>query len=145
MPVEGSSSSSSSAAPRPPGLACVRRPVLRRHCRCARRAVNDAAPACVNQNAQFTSLEGHIKYAVPRLYGAGSARSGFATCLPVPWGGWGPLVRAKKAVFRVLNFQEIGFLTCLATAVESARVIRTGSYLAHLSFDTCCTRSIRVC
>ena len=35
-----------------------------------------------------------------------------------PWGGWGPLVRAKQAVFRVLNFQEIGVLTCLATPVE---------------------------
>ena len=94
-------------------------------------------PCCgklgVNQNAWFTCLEGHIKYAVPSLYGAGSARSGFATCLPVPWGGWGPLVRAKQAVFRVLNFQKIGVLTCLATAVESARAIRTGSYLAHLS------------
>ena len=106
-------------------------------------------PCCgklgVNQNAWFTCLEGHIKYAVPSLYGAGSARSGFATCLPVPWGGWGPLVRAKQAVFRVLNFQKIGVLTCLATAVESARVIRTGSYLAHLSFNTCCTRHICVC
>ena len=79
------------------------------------------------------------------MYGAGSARSGFAACLPVPWGGWGSLVRAKQAVFRVLNFQEIGVLTCLATAVESAREIRTGSNLAHLSEDTCCARCICVC
>ena len=65
----------------------------------------------VNPIAQFTCLEGHINKAVPRLYGAGSARSGFGMCLPVPWGGWGPLVRAKQAVFRVLNFQKIGVLT----------------------------------
>ncbi len=79
------------------------------------------------------------------LYGAGSARSDFTTCLLVPWGGWGPLVRSKQAVFRVLIFEQIGILTCLVTAVESARGIKTGSYSAHLSFDSCCTRRTCVC
>ncbi len=53
-------------------------------------------------------------------------------------GGWGPLVRFKQAVFRELNFEQISVLTRLATAVQPARGIWTGSYLAHLSFDARC-------
>ena len=60
---------------------------------------------------------------MPSVYATGCARSDFTTCLPVPWRGWGPLVRSKQAVFRVLNFGRIGVWTCLATAVESARSI----------------------
>ncbi len=48
---------------------------------------------------------------------------------PVPWRGWGPLVRSKQAVFRVLDFEPIGVVGCLATIVEEARSIRTGSNL----------------
>ena len=40
----------------------------------------------------------------------GCARSDFTTCLPVPWRGWGPLVRSKQAVSRVLDFDRIGVL-----------------------------------
>jgi hypothetical protein len=46
--VPWSSSSSSSAAPRPGLRASARPPPAVRHCRCARRAVNDYAPACGN-------------------------------------------------------------------------------------------------
>ena len=55
----------------------------------------------------------------------------FTTCLPVPWRGWGPLVRSKQAVFRVLDFERIDVLGCLATIVEEARSIRKGSNSAH--------------
>ncbi len=37
-----------------------------------------------NQSSRFTCLEGHTIFAVPSLYGAGSARSDFSSCLPVP-------------------------------------------------------------
>ena len=65
------------------------------------------------------------------MHGTGCARSDFTTCLPVPWRGWGPLVRSKQAVFRVLDFERIGVLGCLATIVEEARSIRKGSNSAH--------------
>ena len=77
---------------------------------------------------------------MPSDNGAGGARSDFTTCLPVPRRGWAPLVRSKQAVFRVPDFERIGVWTCLATAVESARSIRTGSNLAHPSCYLRCTR-----
>ena len=70
------------------------------------------------------------------FYGTGCARSDFTTCLPVPWRGWGPLVRSKQAVFRVLDFERICVRTCLATAVELARSIRAGSNLADWSSNS---------
>ena len=80
------------------------------------------------------SMGAHVHKDVPSVYATGCARLDFTTCLPVPRRGWGPLVRSKQAVFRVLNFGRIGVWTCLATAVESARIIRAGSNLDCWSF-----------
>ncbi len=63
------------------------------------------------------SMWTYVNLDVPSLYGTGCARSDFTTCLPVPWRGWRPLVRIEQAVLRVLNFEGISVLTCLATAV----------------------------
>ena len=78
------------------------------------------------------------------MYGTGCARSDFTTYLPVPWRGWGPLVRSKQAVFRVLDFERIGVLGCLATIVEEARNIRTGSNSAHGSSAALCARHAEI-
>ncbi len=46
---------------------------------------------------------------VPSVYATGCARSDFITCLPVPWRGWGPLVRSKPAVFWYSILSESAF------------------------------------
>ena len=86
----------------------------------------------------FVNLDVHS------MYGTGCARSDLTTCLPVPWGGWGPLVRSKQAVFLVLDFELISVSSCLATAVETIRTIQAGSNLAHWSFHARCPRRICV-
>ena len=86
-----------------------------------------------------------VNYDIFSECAAGCAGSDFTTCLPVPWRGWGPLVRSKQAVFRVLDFERIGVLGCLATIVEGARSIRTGSNSAHGSSTARCARRTCVC
>ena len=85
------------------------------------------------------SMWRYVNLEVPSVFATGCARSDLTTCIPVTWGGWGPLVRFKQAVFRVLNFEQISVLTRIATVVQPARGIWTGSYLAHSSFDARCT------
>jgi hypothetical protein len=81
----------------------------------------------------------YVNLVVPSVFATGCARSDLTTCIPVPWGGCTRLVRFKQAVFRVLNFEKISVLTRIATVVQPARGIWTGSYLAHSSFDAHCT------
>ena len=80
---------------------------------------------------------------VPSVYGTGCAKSGSTTCLPVPWRCWGPLGRSRQAVFRVPDFAKIGVGTCLATAVESARIRQTGQDVAQSPSHERCTRRTR--
>jgi hypothetical protein len=87
---------------------------------------------------EMGSMWRYVNLEVPSVFATGFARSDFTTCIPVTWGGWGPLVRFKQAVFRVVDFEQISVLTRLATAVQPARGILTGSYLAHSSFDARC-------
>ena len=116
-----------------------------RPCMCSQ---EQGCKPCVNLvQTEMNGLHGdgfHVKIrklgSAKRVWNrTGCARSDFTTCIPVTWWGWGPLVRFKQAVFRVLNFEQISVLTRVATVVQPARGIWTGSYLAHSSFDARCT------
>ncbi len=85
------------------------------------------------------SMWRYVNSEVPSVFATGCATSDLTTCIPVTWGGWGPLVRFKQAVFRVQDFEQISVLTRIATAVHPARGIWTGSYLVNSSFDARCT------
>ena len=100
---------------------------------------------CVNQKAWFAHPEGHVDHDVPRVHGTGCAKSGSTTCLPVPWRGWGPMGRTEQADYQMPNFEKIDVWTCLATAIESARIIRAGSNLAQWPSHAHCTGRTRVC
>jgi hypothetical protein len=61
-----------------------------------------------------------------------------------PGGAWAHLSGLNQLFLGYPILSKIIVLTRLATAVQPARGIWTGSYLAHLSFDTRCTWHIRV-
>jgi hypothetical protein len=85
------------------------------------------------------------RFDMPSAYGTGCAKSDLTSCLPVPWGCWGLMGRSKGADYRVPDFEEIGVWTCLATAIESARIIWAGSNWSQSPSHAHCTRRIRVC
>ena len=50
---------------------------------------------------------------------------------------------SKQADYQVPDFEKIGVWTCLATALEQARILQTGQNVVKLPSHAHCTRFIR--